>query len=136
MSSGCRLNSHSYWTTVGMEGRNKRYGALLRTELLRVREEGGRALAALYGLALLTRTKSMDGERLWRLQLGHKPLEERMKASATPSLLQRADQGLYVTECLVAKQGWTHRGRSCRMAFSLTVADRHVNVKESYGWDG
>lgn len=64
VSSGCRLNSHSYWIRVGMGGSDKRYGALLRTELLRVREEGGRALAALYGLALLTRTKSMNGERL------------------------------------------------------------------------
>lgn len=90
-----------------MEGRDKRYGAFLRTELRRVREEGGRALAALYGLALLTRTKSMDGERLWRSQPGFiaMPPTEPFQAAC-----YREQTGLCATECLGAKQGWTHRG--------------------------
>lgn len=115
-----------------MEGRDKRYGAFLRTELRRVREEGGRAL---YGLALLTRTKSMDGERLWRSQPGFKampPTEPFQAACYREQTRGCVRQSAWERN----RAGHTEVAQQQNGLFCHSSRQTDVNGKESYGWDG
>lgn len=64
-----------------MVGRDRRCHRCLPYDdkAVRIKEKGGRAPAAPYGLAFLTRTKKrMQGERLWSPQPGYitKPTNE------------------------------------------------------------
>lgn len=55
-----------------MVDRDRRYHRCLAyNKAVRIKEKGGRALAALYSLAFLTRTKKRMQERLWSSQPGY-----------------------------------------------------------------